>query len=315
MAILNKISRINQSRLVWKWVLNFDRVLRHRLEEGSDQYLNAYVETLRREGIALLRPEEIFDQDGLLLLDEIAALVGDKLQEREVQEMLRGGHSGSGRKEFFYPLFAGDYEAGSPFIQLALQPRLLEVVNRYMGMRSYLRSVEAWLNFPTPGVAKETQLWHRDGDDFMNVKVFVYLTDVDENNGPFCFIPRTHLTGDLNAAQDLVGKDGEVIVKAGCHIGKVPAGTGGRVTDEDMAKAIPKEHWKVCTAPAKTVVVADTTAYHRGLKPVTGHRLLLQLQYTSGRPWWPRGFTLRGSLGPTFEDKQKYALFAKGVKE
>ena len=55
---------------------------------------------------------------------------------------------------------------------------MLALANAYMGMRSYLRAVDMWLNLPTGEPPKLSQLWHRDYDDIRNVKVFVYLTDV-----------------------------------------------------------------------------------------------------------------------------------------
>jgi len=61
------------------------------------------------------------------------------------------------------------------------------------------------------------------------------------------------------------------------------------------------------------VILADTTGFHKGLKPQTQHRLLVSLHYTSGTPRYPRSFALQNASteGPQpLKDVQKYALFA-----
>jgi hypothetical protein len=128
-----------------------------------------------------------------------------------------------------------------------------------------LNGIAAWLNFPTTDEPKYSQLWHRDPEDFRLVKVFIYLVDVDENRGPFCYIPKTHPFGAL--------------------AGTVPKHTQKKtVTDEEMLAAIPADAWLTCTGPAKTMILADTVGYHRGGKPKKGNRILMTFTYTSGVP-------------------------------
>lgn len=44
------------------------------------------------------------------------------------------------------------------------------MVNQYLGMRGYLRWIEAWLDYPTPDDAINTQLWHRDFDEYRSIE-------------------------------------------------------------------------------------------------------------------------------------------------
>jgi hypothetical protein len=69
---------------------------------------------------------------------------------------------------------------------------LLEIVAGYLGLWPRLPAIGAFLNFPTDEEAKESQLWHRDAEDRRLIKVFIYLNDVGSQNGPFCYIPKTH---------------------------------------------------------------------------------------------------------------------------
>jgi len=274
----------------WQWLFNLRRSLLHKLQDGSSPEQTKQVAALFTEGI-LIRPfDDIFDKDGCALLDTIQAICKIKLEEPHVKDTLAGTKVVESSKNFILQLLGKNFEADSPFIQLAVHPKVLALVNAYLGMRSYLRDVQVWLNYPTPGHAVETQLWHRDYGDFLNVKIFIYLNDVTKQNGPFCFVPRTHRIGFLR--------------------GIAVRNAKGRIDDPEMAEAIPPEQWRTCVGSAKTVILCDTGGFHRGLKPLTGHRLLLELHYTSSKPAYPRTFQLKGSA-KTFSDLdavQKHAL-------
>ena len=95
--------------------------------------------------------------------------------------------------------------------------------------------------------------------------LFRSLVDVDEQCGPFSYIPRTHPFGS-------------------------DAGLGGalaeerRISDEAMQGVFSPDRWKVCTGPANTMILADTLGYHRGGRPTRGQRILITFTYTSGTP-------------------------------
>jgi len=152
-----------------------------------------------------------------------------------------------------------------------------------------LHAVGAWLNFPTEDKAKEAQLWHRDPEDLKIIKVFIYLSDVGPENGPFCYIPKTHPFSS-GAGTVPIHKDKK------------------RILDDEMLSAIPTESWIACTGPAHTMIIADTVGYHRGGKPATGTRLLITFTYTSGTPLVKRA--LRVMSQPTWitHHIQNYAL-------
>src|ERR687883_119706 len=76
-----------------------------------------------------------------------------------------------------------------------LEPQVVALANAYVGMRSYLRGLEMWRNLPTEEPPKLSQLWHRDWDDVVNLKLFVYLSEVTDESGPFTFAPGTQPAG------------------------------------------------------------------------------------------------------------------------
>lgn len=289
------LSRIRTNKLFWRWILNSPQTISHLLDGSEKTSLHSELSVLESEGLLMTSAPSLFDEQGLHFLKAIKNETKQKVNSPEIQDILKDPPQLQPKiknKDYIIHLFDSihsTFDLSSPFIQFALHPRLLSLVNAYMGMRSRLQGVMVWLNVPTPAEAKETQLWHRDGDDVMNVKVFVYLKDVNEGAGPFTFIPKTHPKGILKSA--------------------APKQTNGRTTDEDMEKVIPRNQWKLCVGKEDTVIIADTTGFHKGLKPTSEHRLLLNIHYTSHRPLFPNVMTLRGNLNnSSLKPAQRVAL-------
>jgi hypothetical protein len=76
-------------------------------------------------------------------------------------------------------------------LELALDPRLLELVGGYLGCLPTLYSINTFWTFPAADVGL-THSYHRDEDDYRFVVVFVYWTDVEVGEGEFYFIEGTH---------------------------------------------------------------------------------------------------------------------------
>jgi hypothetical protein len=98
----------------------------------------------------------------------------------------------------------------------------------------------------------DAQLWHFDKDRIKFLKIFVYLTDVGEENGPHEFLVGSHRT---------------------------PPGVDGRLSDEFVRSKYAGFKPQQILGEAGTVFIEDTQGLHRGT-PVLGRpRELLQLEY------------------------------------
>jgi ectoine hydroxylase-related dioxygenase (phytanoyl-CoA dioxygenase family) len=243
------------------------------------------------------RPDEA-DYDRELLAEllergiavrEFAAVFRDQTAFEELQAVAerREAMRTAASKEFLERLMPETVSLDGPFVRLALEPGAIALANAYIGMRSYLRGLELWRNVPTDEPPKLSQLWHRDWDDVINLKYFVYLSDVTDRHGPFTFAPGSHPRGSRQL--DLKG----------------------RLTDEEMAGHIPPTDWVTCTGGPGTVVIADTCGYHKGGKPETGDRLLWTAQFTTGAAEAKRNFRLAGEDAGELTVDQRYALFEK----
>jgi hypothetical protein len=249
----------------------------------SDPGLAPLVKRLRSDGIVVTDAETVF---GGRELYERAAAHAHALYERRPER----GEAEPGSKETFKTkLAAGSFDADDPFVEIALHPRVLAVVNGYLRLRSTLRALELWLTAPSPGPAIQTQLWHRDADDLVHAKLFLYFNDVTRGAGPFTYAPRTHPFGDRH---DWAEHDDQ-----------------WRSTDEQLRAILPESEWLVCEGEPGTAVFADTGGYHKQLKPESQERLMLVAQYVSGTPWVARALELHGVDAATLTDDQHVAVF------
>lgn len=148
--------------------------------------------------------------------------------------------------------FERDIPSLLPYFNVA---RLVAGIDAYVG-----RSTKSWLLMANRVLPKEGNLGsggglHRDSPFSHQVKCIWYLSDVEEENGPFQYIPGTH--------RNLIGQR---------H--KYPIGTYRYPEIFDPPAAI--------TAPAGTLLVCDTHCIHGGKPIVSGTRYAVTL-YTFPR--------------------------------
>lgn len=278
--------------LYWRYVLNPVRSLKRSQDDDRyDSEIARLAGELTKKGLVLEDAGAFLSEEGRRALEEAKAFVRKLSQSDEVQAILQEGANKALGKDYLVQVVPFDraQEADSPLLKLALDPKLLRTVARYMGLWPRLHAIGSWLNFPTDNDAKHSQLWHRDPEDLKTVKVFIYLEDVAKENGPFSYICNTHPFG---SACDRVPE----------HVHP------RRVTDDEMQHTLPAESWFECTGPANTMIIVDTVGYHRGGYVKSGRRFLITFTYTSGRPQEKRELRVRGTPDWLGSPIQRYAL-------
>jgi hypothetical protein len=244
--------------------------------------LAGVAEALKRDGVVITDAQTVFG--GRSAYEEASAKAQELYRApRERVEAAEGS-----KATFLTKLATGSFELDDPFVRLAIHPNALAVANAYLGLRGTLRALDLWLTEPTPGPAIQTQLWHRDADDVVNMKMFVYFTNVTRGAGPLCYAPGSHPFG---RRRELPGHDEQ-----------------GRSTDEQLADVVPDREWVFCEGEPGTVVFADTCGYHKQVKPESDERLLLVSHYVSGTPLVPRALEVRGLDGSELNADQRVAV-------
>jgi hypothetical protein len=252
-------------------------------KDVADPAVRELAERLRRDGVLIADADSVFGDRSLF---EAAAQRAKELYEAPRE---RGDAEAGSKATYLTKLATGKYDADDPFARLALHPNALAIANAYLSLRSTLRALDLWLTEPRSGPAIQTQLWHRDADDVMNVKMFVYFTDVKRGAGPLTYAPSTH---PLGKRRQLPERDDQA-----------------RSTDEQLSEIVPGRDWVLCEGAPGTVVFADTCGYHKQLKPESMDRVLLMAHYVSATPYVPRELELRGVDDAALTDDQYVAVF------
>lgn len=256
----------NLAYYLWRFAANGVRTGRALVTPRAFPDVRAIAEELSDGGIVVGSSDRFLSDAGRAALAAASGTIIEATRTDMVRDIVAGVATPTkGKKVFRIDLVRAGIPTDSELLKVALDVKLLEIVAAYLGMWPSLHSIQGWYNYPTNEPATSSQLWHHDPEDLKLVKVFIYLEPVDERNGPFTYIPRTHPFG-ANVAKAESGRKRE------------------RLPDEQLAGVFPPDSWRVCTGPAGTMILADTLGYHRGGKPTTGTRLLVTFTYTSGTP-------------------------------
>jgi hypothetical protein len=88
-----------------------------------------------------------------------------------------------------FPVLGHEFAGDGPVIALGTQPPLLAPVVAYFGMMPVLFNVFVTRAHQTEVIEKSPHRFHVDPEDTISFKLFVHLTDVDLDCGPFHALP------------------------------------------------------------------------------------------------------------------------------
>jgi hypothetical protein len=146
---------------------------------------------------------------------------------------------------------------------LANHPVVLEVVARHLGCRPTLGYLAAWWSYHTAVGAQQAEHFHRDVDDWKFVKLFVYLSDVNVNNGPHVYVTHSAASPQLRQIR--------------------------RFPDSEVIEAFGQEKVLKLTGRAGEGFLEDTFGIHKGQPVLQGRRLIFQAVYSMfALPYGPK---------------------------
>jgi hypothetical protein len=221
------------------------------------------IQELRKTGIALVQVGDLMPGKMFSEIQEWgeALLRAPAIQERITA--IEGGARLQAKSDKYYivrPM--GDepvYDTTDSVVEVNLSEAMLRIACGYLGMFCRLSALDLWYNVAIDGPDMFSQRWHRDPDDRTLLKTFLHLRDVDETNGPFCYVPGTHNAGPLRQ-----------------KIGRYNYPDDGVIEGK-----FPPHQRKICTGKAGTLIFCDTTGFHKGGHPTTGARFLFNAVYTT----------------------------------
>jgi len=152
--------------------------------------------------------------------------------------------------------YSSEIVAGAPHVfAIANHADVLAMAAAILRATPTVALMSVWWSLPrADGKPEYAENFHRDFDDYRFIKLFCYLTDVDETSGPHVFVRGSH--------------------RVNKHIeAKRP------LSDDLVAKEFGADNILHIVGPAGTSFLENSFGVHRGLPAATRPRLIFQILY------------------------------------
>jgi hypothetical protein len=146
--------------------------------------------------------------------------------------------------------------------------KILQIVISYLGYIPELYEIYIEKTVPVGDASPEySQNWHRDPEEKKTLKVFLYLSDVNSDCGPFTYILRSQPTGKSKLSK--------------LYPQKLPHGSYPDA--EDVKNSVGDNSYLVATGEIGTLIFCDTAGLHRGGHATKHHRIMSTAHFPSKR--------------------------------
>lgn len=167
---------------------------------------------------------------------------------------------------------------------LVFDQSLLAVAQEYLKCSPVLDLVAFWWSLPYQGKGKSeaAQMYHFDMDRIKFIKFFFYVTDVDTDTGPHCYVKGSHKRLPSSLLKD------------------------GRIEDAEIEKVFSKNNMIEICGRKGTIMAVDTRGLHKGKPLNRGYRLLFQIEMANSMfgQYYPP--VTINSLDPQYQDIVKH---------
>lgn len=145
--------------------------------------------------------------------------------------------------------------------QIITDPIILNIAQKYLGTNPINSQTNLWYSIANKK-GDSSQQFHQDFADVKFLKVFIYLNDVNEKNGPHEYISKS-------IKNKILPKDYKVSQR-------LEQSWIDKYYNNDIVKIIGKKG---------AISFVDTNGFHRGAPLLEGHRIILQLEFTISTYW------------------------------
>lgn len=152
-----------------------------------------------------------------------------------------------------------------PLKDLIFDGNFLHIANEYLKTKPILDIITLWWSRPLSVIPKDlqipfknssAQMFHYDLDRLKFLKFFIYLTDVNNENGPHVYVKNSHKKPSFFIKSD------------------------GRYSDELINTKFSNNVLKL-VGKKGTIIAVDTRGIHKGMELINGERLLFQIEFTN----------------------------------
>ena len=162
-------------------------------------------------------------------------------------------------KAIKYQYFEEDLIQDHAIQKLISDPSILAVAQAFLKSKPVIDLISMWWSTAVSKQASSevAQLYHWDMERIKFLKFFFYLTDVETDTGPHCYVK-----GSNNGFPAAVRRD-------------------GRILDEEINKAYPAENLIEINGKRGSILAVDTSGFHKGKNLKRADRLLLQFEFAN----------------------------------
>jgi len=303
--------------LYWRYIENFRRYIylkkiKFNIPKEIQQKYKKIQNQVSLNGIKVEEDKSIFSSEEISTLEKILNISQKKVLDFESQKknndftFVENLKKRGVYKPFRFDL--GNYlnfkekklnseefeEIHYQLLKIGLKKEFLYLASMYLGLYPFLGRFYAWYDFPVDDQPVSSQCWHKDGDDRKFIKIFIYLNEVNSENGPFCYIQNTHKIKN-KIINNLDPK-------------KTKYSSFNILEDKDAEKFYPKNDIKECFGNFGTTIFADTSGFHRGKALSKKNRIMLVYEYFSEVSEYTYDLEMNNNLKQKFNDFQLMAL-------
>jgi hypothetical protein len=172
-------------------------------------------------------------------------------------------YNGGNPKGVRYDYIPQDLLENSEVQKILADKSLLRIAEAYLESLPIADVLTMWwhTNFNSEPDSEAAQMYHFDMDRIKWLKIFIYLTDVNIDNGPHFFIRSSHRSNGIPKA----------FLKKGYS----------RLTDREVVEFYGAGSEVIFSAPAGTIIIEDTRGLHKGGVVEGNPRLILQVQFSN----------------------------------
>ncbi|EPZ50432.1 phytanoyl-CoA dioxygenase PhyH domain protein [Bacteriovorax sp. BAL6_X] len=143
---------------------------------------------------------------------------------------------------------------------LSSSQTLVKLAQSYLQTKPILDLITLWWSYPTDNNNLKNinaQMYHFDMDKIKFIKFFLYLTNVEKENGPHCLYKGSHNKLPIKLRKK------------------------GRFTDQEVAQAYGADKEIKITGSPGSIIAVDTRCIHKGDPILKDSRCIFQLQFSN----------------------------------
>ncbi len=217
---------------------------REKYDFKIDEKYQKYVDQINDMGYSKI--DNFFD---LNKLEQFKKHVAEKFKNKENTKFTQNNC----HEQIIEPYLNAQYT-----LDIATDERIIKIASAFFNCMPGLGTCNLRKSFPTNNPPAGTNMFHRDFNSPVKLlKFFVYLNDVDINNGPFTYVEGSNRQ-----------------VPANPHWTQYH-----RWPDDQIEKVYGKNRIKYLTANYGDLLIATTNGFHKGLQIKQGERTMFTINY------------------------------------